>query len=267
MLPHVAEMDENSTNSSRSSPAVASSRCTAPSAFAPSAADRPSRSVSSTRARNGRFAECSTVDRPGPDSSSQATIPVTCSRAPRSQLTTSTSDPAFATEAANAATPSADGPERDVSTTRGAPRSASQTPTLTPIEPVPPVSSTVPRGVQPAASVRRASACTRRRRNTPEGRSATWSSRPSASTAANRAAVCASNSAGRSTRPPQNSGRSSPTARPRPHTCAWTGLVVTSPAPVCTAPRVSTHNGTDAPASFSSLTRSTVAAVPRGTHG
>ncbi len=132
---------------------------------------------------------------------------------------------------------------------------------------MPPVSSTVPRGVQPAASAGLASARTRRRRNTPEGRSATWSSRPSASTAANRAAVWPSSSVGRSIRPPQNSGCSSPTARPRPHTCACDGLVVTSPAPVCTAPRVSTHNGACTPAWPSTRTRSTVAAVPPGTHG
>ncbi len=72
-------------------------------------------------------------------------------------------------------------------------------------------------------------------------------------------------SAGRSRRPPQRCGSSSPAARPRPHTAAWAGFTSGwSAAPAQTAPRVSAQSGACTPASPSAWTSATVPRTPNG---
>ena len=97
---------------------------------------------------------------------------------------------------------------------------------------------------QGAGSPGRAGAGRIRRARVAVPRMATWSSGwPGASSPASRRAVRSSMTSGRSTRPPQRPGYSSAATRPRPHTCACTGLGRASPGAAATAPRGGHHRG------------------------
>ncbi|GLY16586.1 hypothetical protein Kisp01_36010 [Kineosporia sp. NBRC 101677] len=181
-----------------------------------------------------------------------------------SLLSTATLVPAWASWAASAAVPAAVAPERLVSTTRWAPRVLSQRLMCPPTPPVPPVMSTVPRGVQPAPFFLARPARTRRRAWIPLSRSATWSSPVVPARTAARLPieeVC------RSTSPPQRVGNSRAATRPSAQVRACTGLLAGSPATVLTAPVVSTHRGACTPASPRAWIRLVVAARPVGTIG
>ena len=157
------------------------------------------------------------------------------------------------------------------STRCSAPFAASQRATCPPIAPVPPVTRTVPRGRHDRAGSR-SGARTSLRANTPDGRTASWSS-PSvrASTAASRAVARSSTTSGRSTSPPQCRGCSSAATRPSPHTCACSGHVGASASVAPTAPWVTHHSGAPGSASSAACSKDSVAArpagVPRGARG
>ncbi len=168
--------------------------------------------------------------------------------------------PEAASSSRSPAAPGASRPRRLVSTTCSAPFATSQRATCAPSAPVPPVTSTVPRALQLSDSAtRRAVARASRRPNTPEARTAIWSSSPAPARAAtSRDSTRSVMVSGRSTRPPQRSGSSSAATRPRPHTRARTGSTVSPWRPVETAPRVAHHSGASIAASPMACTRAAV---------
>ncbi len=213
------------------------------------------------------------------------------SRSATSQSATVTRVPRPVSSATSSDTPGASGPRRLVRTRWRAPWAASERATWAPSAPVPPVIRTVSWSPQPpipssspagapvgassvdavtlgASSVAAVGSGSgmraRRRAYAPEVRTAIWSSSPPRR-AASRARHRASGSAGMSARPPQASGSSRATARPKPQVSAWTGEVSGSRPSTETAPRVRAHSR--APVPDRACTRSLAVARPRGTAG
>ncbi len=168
--------------------------------------------------------------------------------------------PSARSSAVSSSAPGVSAPRRPVSSRCSAPAVASQRATCPPRAPRPPVTRTVPPGCHGRAGAGPGrSAWARRRQWTPDGRRATWSSPGSpVRTARRRCAAWSSRTAGRSTRPAQRSGYSTPAAPPRPHRAACAGAVTGSAGPTETAPRVAAHSGASIPASPRAPSRATV---------
>ena len=192
--------------------------------------------------------------------------PASAARSAMSQATTVDAAPGSASRAASSAAPGA--PGRAAGQHRAAaPRPASHRATCPPIAPVPPVTRTVPRGVQASAvGTARAGAGASRRAYTRPGGSRPGPRRAAASTARSRAAgpVVERPRAGRSGRP-SAPGVPAPTTRPRPQTCACTGrgqrLGRRRSRP---RPGSAHHSGAAIAASPSACTSASVPARPAG---
>ena len=195
-------------NASSGWPASSRSRWTAPATLARMTLARSAVVRSGSGGSAGRTPAACTTAVSGASAGTDASSARTSSSREISQATIVTRVPREVSSACSAAAPGAAGPRRLASTTCGAPRSASQPATREPITPVPPVTSTVPRGRQgPAAGASLAGARAIRRAKTPDGRIATWSS-PSApaSSLARWPAAAGSAGSARSARPPQLPG-------------------------------------------------------------
>ncbi|RGC65739.1 hypothetical protein C5N14_27135 [Micromonospora sp. MW-13] len=240
-LPHTPAIDENTTNASRSAPANSSSSTTAPPTFARSTSASSAGPTSPNGVICATPAACTTARTRSPRSANPASNCATAARSATSHPTTDTRAPEPRRPATALSTPGAVSPRRDTSTTCSAPTPTAHSATRTPNAPVPPVTNTVPdnRTPPPPAS---APARTSRRTNTPDGRTATWSSSPPANTPHNRSHAHSSTTPGRSTRPPQRPGSSNATTRPRPQTeLAVASTSVSSEPPTEAAPLVSHH--------------------------
>ncbi|PSK55061.1 hypothetical protein B0E53_07065 [Micromonospora sp. MH33] len=200
---------------------------------------------------------CTTAVSPGSSSTRSATA--------TASLTSQATTRAAPSSSTSSAAPGASGPRREASTTSAAPLASNQRATCRPSAPVPPVTSTVPRGRHPAPAG--GDAGTRRRANTPLRRTATWSWAPSARTATSAARVPRSARVGRSIRPPHRSGRSRATTRPRPQASADQTSPPRSPGETGRAVRLSAHTRPGRPVSMSAWVRVSSAAAPAGRAG
>ena len=145
------------------------------------------------------------------------------------------------------------------SSSAGAPAAASQRATAVPTAVSAPVTRVVPVGCQGVRARAVRGARTRRRANSPAGRTASCSSpvRPD-SAAHQRARARSSGRAGRSTTPPVRAGCSRETVGASPHSAAWSG----SPSGAvssATAAVVVNHSGASTPSSSRARTRVTAA--------
>ncbi|RPK57747.1 hypothetical protein EES42_39035 [Streptomyces sp. ADI95-17] len=264
------EIDEKRTKASNSSSPRTSWRWAAPRTFARRTSAYSARLVSSITLSWPTPAACTTAVMRSPASRSPWTVAASASRSATSHAARVTLAPSAVSRSSSSRAPGASAPLRLVSTTCSAPWSVRRCAMNDPRAPVPPVISTVPRGVHRGpAEPWPALARWRRRPKTPDARTATWSSAssPPLSTPQIRVHARSSRVSGRSINPPQRSGCSRATTRPKPQFMACSVRTGPSERPTETALRVRHHSGAWRPASPRALTSSTLAARPAGITG
>ncbi len=199
---------------------------------------------------------CSTARTGLPSSVSSRTSASSALRSATSQRTTWPRPSSCDSASGAASTPSG-----TISTTLSASVPASQRAAPEPRGVEASVTSTVPLGSHSGPAVW-AGIRSMRGTNTPEERTANWSSAPPpVSRATTRLTARSSVIGGRSIIPPQRCGCSSPTTRPSPHSCDCSGSGAVSLRLTLTPSRVTHHRGAGTSASPRAWTRLRFAAV------